>query len=134
MDGTRCIPESSATLENTDGGVLPSRSEKDIAKIMDHLDVYCCANPGIFVRLSLPGSRESSSELSGLLYRERRIFCQDNTTRCVRAAVANGVHALEGDEDAMLMMEKDDFVVERLSQAEMWLETYFSMFCLQKEP
>lgn len=85
MDGTSCLPESSATFEKKDVGVLLLRSAMDIAKIMDRLAVSCYANSGIFRRVSFPESRESSSELSRFLYRERKIFCQHGEVRTSRS-------------------------------------------------
>ena len=77
----------------------------------------------------------NSSEAT-LQYRISRVpvFCHLKSRECVRASIANDLHAVGHDDSAEAVLQKGKILVWSLGEAEKWLERHMGRFILCKGP
>ena len=96
-------------------------------KNLEYLDNYCILNLDVFIFVYSPGERPSSSN-AHQYYLQRNIFCHSRLGHCMRAAIANAINILGGNEDASRILHKGPLHVQSLARAVDWITRRYGRY------
>lgn len=102
------------------------------AAFLDALDKWCIGNPDKFFALSCPGHRPGSINAASFHIEETPIFVKATFGQCLQGAIANGIHALDGPDQTLLMLRLGPHSASSLLQAGAWIEHKVGRYGLQK--
>ena len=136
LEGEIGSPICSDIEEAPPGSLSPSFSlvfskEKRLGYML-WLDNFCRENPDEFVCLGGPGMRNVST--AAIQYRMSGVpvFCHSKSGECVRASIANALHAAGHDDSAEAVLLRGKIAVRSLGEAQKWLERNLGRFRLCK--
>ena len=91
------------------------------AAFLDALDDWCTEHHDRFFTLSCPGDRGPSRHVA-FLYSSLLVFARSRHGQCLRAALTNGIHALQGPEIALSVLQRGLMACQSLAEASFWVQ------------
>lgn len=99
-----------------------TKNPQRYATYMDQIDEWCLANQDQFLAIFAPGDRPPSTRAARLYRRDIPTFCVSKHGDCLRAALVNSVHIIDGAAAATRTLHRGAISAASLAEGVSWLE------------